>query len=82
MEELPLEEKRKIVEELTKEEYDNYGTAKLGEIRGQLIVRIPQRIRRQLGLKKEDIVEISVSSKDRQIILKVQEHGNKQSEIL
>ena len=45
--------------------------AKLGEIKGQLIVRIPQRIRRQFELKKEDLVEISTNPKEKQIILKV-----------
>ena len=75
MAELSLEEKREIIEELSKEEYGTYGTAKIGEIKGQLIVRIPQRIRRQLELKKEDIVEISVNPKEKQIILKVLEHG-------
>ncbi len=71
MAELSLEEKKRIIEELSKDEYGTYGTAKLGEIRGQLIVRIPQRIRRQFELKKEDLVEISTNPKERQIILKV-----------
>lgn len=75
MEELSLEEKREIMEELSKEEYGTYGTVKIGEIRGQLMARIPQRIRRQLELKKGDIVEISVNPKEKQIVLRVLEHG-------
>jgi hypothetical protein len=71
MAELSLEEKKRLIEELSKEEYGTYGTAKLGEIKGQLIVRIPQRIRRQFELKKEGLVEISANPKERQIILKV-----------
>ncbi|MEM0143580.1 MAG: AbrB/MazE/SpoVT family DNA-binding domain-containing protein [Candidatus Micrarchaeaceae archaeon] len=71
MAELPLNEKIKIIEELLKEDYGTYGTVKIGEIRGQLILRIPQRIRRQLNLKKGDMIEIEVNPKEKKIILKV-----------
>ena len=71
MAELSPEEKKRIIEELSKEDYGTYGTAKLGEIKGQLIVRIPQRVRRQLELKNGDSVEISTNPKEKQIILKV-----------
>ena len=71
MVELSPEEKKRIIEELSKEEYGTYGTAKLGEIKGQIIVRIPQRIRRQFELKNGDSIEISTNPKERQIILRV-----------
>ncbi len=58
MTELSPEEKKRIIDELSKEDYGTYGTAKLGEIKGQLIVRIPQRIRRQFELKNGDSIEI------------------------
>lgn len=64
-------ERRRILDELSKEDYEAYGTMKMGEIRGQLIVRIPQRVKRQLQLKKGEVVEMNADKKERLIILKV-----------
>lgn len=61
--EIPLKaERSKNIEEILKGEYPDEAKASVGENRGQLFIRIPQKISRRLGIKKNDTLIFRIAT--------------------